>query len=136
MRGKPDNNPWGPAVTMFRTANGTPLYFNFHVTPLEERSIGKRPLGHMLLTGTSGEGKTTLLDFLLCQCMKFNPRMFCYDRDRGMEPFIRSVGGYYKVLQQGVKLTSHRSNRKAHRVILQPLKILCVSVLKLQITAR
>ena len=72
MRGKPDNNPWGPAVTMFRTANGTPLYFNFHVTPLEERSIGKRPLGHMLLTGTSGEGKTTLLDFLLCQCMKFN----------------------------------------------------------------
>lgn len=103
MRGKPDNNPWGPAVTMFRTANGTPLYFNFHVTPLEERSIGKRPLGHMLLTGTSGEGKTTLLDFLLCQCMKFNPRMFCYDRDRGMEPFIRSVGGYYKVLQQGVK---------------------------------
>ncbi|ASK03926.1 hypothetical protein CFA70_28685 (plasmid) [Citrobacter freundii] len=45
MRGKPDNNPWGPAVTMFRTANGTPLYFNFHVTPLEERSIGKRPLG-------------------------------------------------------------------------------------------
>ncbi|STL58817.1 putative type IV secretory pathway VirB4 component [Escherichia coli] len=122
MRGKPDNNPWGPAVTMFRTANGTPLYFNFHVTPLEERSIGKRPLGHMLLTGTSGEGKTTLLDFLLCQCMKFSPRMFCYDRDRGMEPFIRSVGGYYKVLQQGVKLTSHRSNRKALRVILRPLK--------------
>ncbi|MCQ6644764.1 MULTISPECIES: AAA family ATPase [Enterobacterales] len=34
--------------------------------------------------------------------MKYNPRLFVYDRDRGMEPFIRSVGGYYKVLQQGM----------------------------------
>ncbi|VDB02122.1 hypothetical protein BANRA_05456 [Klebsiella pneumoniae] len=23
----------GPALTMFRTISGTPLYFNFHVTP-------------------------------------------------------------------------------------------------------
>lgn len=63
MRGKPDNNPWGPALTMFRTISGTPLYFNFHVTPLEELSYGKRPLGHALITGMSGEGKTTLLNF-------------------------------------------------------------------------
>ncbi|UKB62542.1 VirB4 family type IV secretion/conjugal transfer ATPase (plasmid) [Enterobacter cloacae complex sp. ECL411] len=102
MRGKPDNNPWGPALTMFRTISGTPLYFNFHVTPLEELSYGKRPLGHALITGMSGEGKTTLLNFLLAQSMKYNPRLFVYDRDRGMEPFIRSVGGYYKVLQQGM----------------------------------
>ncbi len=34
-----------------------------------------------------------------------------------MEPFIRSVGGYYKVLQQGVKLTSHRSNKGTPRNI-------------------
>ncbi|HBR3818254.1 TPA: VirB4 family type IV secretion/conjugal transfer ATPase [Klebsiella pneumoniae] len=102
MRGKPDNNPWGPALTMFRTISGTPLYFNFHVTPLEELSYGKRPLGHALITGMSGEGKTTLLNFLLAQSMKYSPRLFVYDRDRGMEPFIRSVGGYYKVLQQGM----------------------------------
>lgn len=102
LRGKPDNNPWGPALTMFKTVSGTPLYFNFHVTPLDENSYGKRPLAHTLITGMSGEGKTTLMNFLLTQSLKFKPRMFCYDKDRGMEPFIRSVGGYYKVLQLGV----------------------------------
>lgn len=61
MRGKPDNNPWGPALTMFRTISGTPLYFNFHVTPLEELSYGKRPLGHALITGMSGKVKPRCL---------------------------------------------------------------------------
>ncbi|ECB6713967.1 VirB4 family type IV secretion/conjugal transfer ATPase [Salmonella enterica subsp. enterica serovar Hvittingfoss] len=102
MRGKAENNPWGPAVTMFRHVNGAPLYFNFHVTPLDEKSFGKRPPAHALITGRSGEGKTTKLNFLLSQCTKYKPRMYCYDRDQGMGPFIRSVGGHYKVFQQGV----------------------------------
>lgn len=102
MRGKAHNNPWGPAVTLFRTVSGTPLYFNFHVTPIDEDSRGKRPLGHTLILGRSGAGKTTVLNFLLAQSMKFQPRLFCYDRDRGMEPFIRSVGGLYTTLQSGI----------------------------------
>ncbi|SPW81753.1 hypothetical protein [Escherichia coli] len=27
MRGKPDNNPWGPALTMFRTISGYATLF-------------------------------------------------------------------------------------------------------------
>ena len=102
LRGKEKNNPWGDALTMFSTVSGSPLFFNYHVTPLDEKSLNKRPLGHTLITGKSGEGKTTLLNFLLAQSMKFKPRIFGYDKDRGMEPFIRSVGGHYKVLSSGI----------------------------------
>ncbi|MFY1975888.1 hypothetical protein ACOTCQ_31970, partial [Achromobacter dolens] len=27
--GKPNGNPWGPAVTMLKTVGGTPYYLNF-----------------------------------------------------------------------------------------------------------
>jgi len=101
MSGKPVNNPWGPAVALLRTVSGTPIYFNFHPTPLSQLSYGKRPLGHTLILGRAGAGKTTLLNFLLTQATKFNPQMFIYDKDRGMEALVRALGGHYRVLRDG-----------------------------------
>ena len=71
------------------------------MTPLEELSYGKRPLGHALITGMSGKVKPRCLTSAGA-VNEVQPATFVYDRDRGMEPFIRSVGGYYKVLQQGM----------------------------------
>ncbi|EPR8095382.1 conjugal transfer protein TraB [Pseudomonas aeruginosa] len=101
MSGKPNNNPWGPAVTMFKTTAGTPLFFNWHVTTMEEYSFGKRPPGNTLILGRVGAGKTTLLNALLTQSTKFNPRMFCYDKDRGMMPLVAALEGRYTVLKEG-----------------------------------
>lgn len=102
MSGKANNNPWGPALTLFKTVANTPLYMNLHVTPEDELSFGKRPLAHTLMLGRSGAGKTTLLNFLLTQAMKYNPRIFAFDRDQGMMPMIKALHGHYTVLKEGV----------------------------------
>lgn len=102
MSGKAVNNPWGPALMLFKTTAGTPLFMNLHVTPADEMSFGKRPLGHGLLLGRSGAGKTTLLAAMMAQATKYGARMFFYDSDQGLMPFITLIGGHYTQLKEGV----------------------------------
>ncbi len=92
--GKPRDNHWGPAVTQLDTTSGTPFYFNFHV----------RDVGHTMIVGPTGAGKTVLLGFLCAQSQKFNPDMFIFDKDRGAEIFIRAIGGSYTVLDPSGKM--------------------------------
>ena len=86
--GKIDGNHWGHAVTNLDTKSGTPFYFNFHV----------RDVGHSMIIGPTGAGKTVLLGFLAAQAQKFNPDMFFFDKDRGAEILIRAIGGTFTVL--------------------------------------
>lgn len=101
MVGKPDRNPWGPAVALLKTVVGTPLFLNFHSSPLGDDSYGKRPPGHTLMLGKTGAGKTTLLDALLAMATKFDPRMVFYDVGQGMYPQVAALGGRYTVLRDG-----------------------------------
>lgn len=98
--GKPHGNPWGDAVAMLETTSGTPFFFNWHNTPLNEDSIGKRPIGHTLFLGKSGEGKTTLMNAMLTFSTKFKPRMFVFDRDQGMRQMVMALGGFYRVMKE------------------------------------
>ena len=82
-------NHWGEAVTVFDTTSGTPFFFNFHV----------RDVGHTTIIGPTGAGKTVLMNFLCAQAMKFKPRLFFFDKDRGAEIFIRALGGLYTVIE-------------------------------------
>jgi type IV secretion system protein VirB4 len=86
--GKAEDNHWGPAVTLLQTKSGTPYFFNFHVGDV----------GHSTLIGPTGSGKTALLNFLCAQARKFGGRLFYFDRNRGAEIFLRSLGGNYSVL--------------------------------------
>lgn len=86
--GKAKGNHWGEAVTVFNTTSGTPYYFNFH----------DRDIGHTLIIGPTGAGKTVLMNFLCAQAQKFNCRMFFFDKDHGAEIFIRALGGEYTVI--------------------------------------
>lgn len=99
--GKPNNNPWGDSVAMLKTTSNSPLFFNFHSTRMNEDSIGKRPAGHTLFLGKTGEGKTTLMNALLTWATKFEPRMFIFDRDRGMQQLVMALGGHYTVMRDG-----------------------------------
>jgi len=83
--GKRKRNHWGNAVTVFNTVSGTPYFFSFHV----------RDVGHTMIIGPTGSGKTVLLNFLCAQSQKFNCRLFFFDKDHGAEIFIRAIRGRY-----------------------------------------
>ncbi len=89
--GKEFGNHWGEHVTMLDTTSGTPFFFNFHV----------RDVGHTLIIGPTGAGKTVLMNFLCAQAQKFRPRTFFFDKDRGAEIFIKALGGVYAVVDPG-----------------------------------
>ncbi|EGN7792178.1 TPA: VirB4 family type IV secretion/conjugal transfer ATPase [Escherichia coli] len=115
-------NQWGPAVTMFKTTSGAPFYFNFH-EPLDvnkakkqaqlEAELGankmaeskeeQKALGNTLIIGPSGSGKTVVQGVLLAQSKKFNPTQIIFDKDRGLEIYVRAEGGVYLPLKKGVR---------------------------------
>ena len=85
--GKRKGNHWGNAVTVLNTVSGTPYFFSFHV----------RDVGHTMIIGPTGAGKTVLLNFLCAQAQKFKPRLFFFDKDRGAEIFVRAIRGRYVI---------------------------------------
>ncbi len=89
--GQREGNHWGNAVTVFNTSSGTPFFFNFH----------HRDVGHSLIIGPTGAGKTVLMNFLCCQAQKFRPRTFFFDKDRGAEIFIKAIGGHHFTIEAG-----------------------------------
>ncbi|MCW5589660.1 MAG: VirB4 family type IV secretion/conjugal transfer ATPase [Legionellales bacterium] len=102
LSGKPTGNPWGEAMTIFKTPSGSPLYFSCHVSGDDDDAFAKRLLGHTLVVGQSSAGKTTLVNFLLAQSQKFKPTTVCFDKDRGMEIAILAMGGHYLSLRHGI----------------------------------
>lgn len=89
--GKARDNHWGDAVTVFDTTSGTPFFFNFHA----------RDVGHTMIVGPTGAGKTVLMNFLCAQTQKFKCRTFLFDKDRGSEIFVRAIGGKYTHIDPG-----------------------------------
>ena len=101
--GKRDYNPWGQCVTVLQTTNGQPYYFNFHATHEGENSEGEKAIANTMVIGKSGTGKTALINFLLSQVQKYEPKptVFFFDKDRGAEIFVRACGGTYMALESG-----------------------------------
>jgi type IV secretion system protein VirB4 len=89
--GQAEGNHWGQAVTVFETTSATPYFFNFH----------KADLGNTIVIGPSGSGKTVVLNFLVAQSRKFQPRSFVFDKDRGAEIFVRAINGHYEIIRPG-----------------------------------
>ena len=99
-QGQKSHNQWGDAVTMFNTSSHGAYFFNFH------HASGKydgenRALGNTLIIGPSGSGKTVIQGFLMSQSRKFKPRQIVFDKDRGLEIYIRASGGRYLTLKNG-----------------------------------
>src|SRR5699024_6502889 len=113
--GKSSNNAWGNAVTVFKTDTDTPFYFNFHQAKMGRDDFGQTNLGHTMILGKSGTGKTVLSSFLLNQSMQYrlnksfpknssNRKMTAIflDKDYGAEIHIRALGGQYNRLKNGL----------------------------------
>ena len=109
-----DRNPWGPAVTMFKTSSGAPYYFNFHQVTTEDRANSAvdpdhKVLANTVVIGKSGTGKTVLEMVLLAQLQKFNQpekgkKLSCvlFDKDLGASIGVRAMGGTYLPIKNGV----------------------------------
>ncbi|MGZ2488303.1 type IV secretion system protein VirB4 [Rhizobium pisi] len=91
--GQSDGLHWGCPITILETTSQTPYWFNFH----------QRDIGHFLVTGPTGSGKTVALTFLLAQAFRVRPtpKAVFFDKDRGAEIFIRAINGTYEVLTPG-----------------------------------
>lgn len=90
--GSAKGNHWGEAVSLLETTAAGPYFFNFHA----------RDLGNFTVIGPSGSGKTVVLNFLLAQARKYDPRIIFFDKDRGADLFIRAIGGSYDRLHPDV----------------------------------
>ena len=55
---------WGMPISILETTSQTPYWFNFH----------QRDIGHFLVTGPTGSGKTVVLTFLLAQAFRISSR--------------------------------------------------------------
>ena len=118
--GHATGNQWGPAVTMFKTSSGAPYYFNFHealdakkakkqeeleremgTDAVKEDKEEQKALGNTLIIGPSGSGKTVVQGFLMAQSKKFKPTQVIFDKDRGLEIFVKANAGVYLPILTG-----------------------------------
>jgi type IV secretion system protein VirB4 len=90
--GRATGNHWGDAVALLKTTSSSSYWFNFHL----------KDLGHTLVIGPTGAGKTVLQNFLMSQLEKSGATQIFIDKDRGAEIFVRACGGTYLPLKNGV----------------------------------
>lgn len=109
--GHRSGNHWGEAIALLKTPSNLPYFFNFHKPGSD--------VGHTLILGNTGSGKTLLTCFLLSAALKYNTRIFYFDKDHGAESFMRGIGSDYSVLGSGVssglnplQLPDTRRNRR------------------------
>lgn len=92
--------PFGDSpVTTFKTIQSTNYSFTFH------KSTDKEALGHTMIFGEAGSGKTTLISFLLMNCLKYQGfRILAFDSFNGIQIPIKSFGGDYVDVNKRAKL--------------------------------
>ncbi len=91
-----DQNHLGKAVSLLETPARTPLFFNFHAKG-SGKSNDLTP-GHTTIIGGNGSGKTVFMGFMDSQLTRYGGKSYFFDRDRGMEIYIRATGGSYSVI--------------------------------------
>lgn len=103
-QGKSWGNPIGDGspVMPLKTLSNTLFNLNLHYSRKDINMRGKRIAGHTLMTGATGTGKTALETAILTFMARFDPYLFVLDLDRGMEIFVRALGGTYYAVEEGV----------------------------------
>ena len=75
-----------PALTVFETPAGTPYRYDL---------FGGRDVGHTLMLGATGAGKSFTLNFLLVQALQYTPRVLILDLGGSYRALTQFLGGGY-----------------------------------------
>ncbi|WQY79305.1 VirB4 family type IV secretion/conjugal transfer ATPase [Helicobacter pylori] len=88
-------NSWGNRhLTIFRNQDKSPYLFNFHA--YEAKRKNDMVLGHTIIFGGTGAGKTTLIEFLITNCFKYEDlSILALDRNNGMRVMTEFLDGQY-----------------------------------------
>lgn len=89
-----DGNHLGSAVTLLETPSKTPYFFNYHVAGSRDNPSK----GHATIIGGNNSGKTVLMTFMDAQLARYHGCSYLFDRDRGMEIYVRAAGGKYTII--------------------------------------
>lgn len=73
------------ALAIFETQHDTPYHFNFHVNDV----------GHTLVLGATGAGKSFLLNFLLTHAQRYDPLTFIFDFGHSYRKLTTLLQGTY-----------------------------------------
>ncbi len=85
------------ALAIFETQHQTPYYFNLHV----------QDVGHALVLGATGSGKSFLLNFLVMHAQKYDPLTVIFDLGHSYRKLATLLDGSYLELglrQRGVTI--------------------------------
>jgi type IV secretion system protein VirB4 len=74
-----------PALAVFETPEQTPYFFNLHVNDV----------GHAVVLGSTGSGKSFLLNFLITQLQQYDPRVVVLDLGHSYRKLTALLGGAY-----------------------------------------
>ncbi len=100
VEGRSDSeSPWSMLITAFPSIGSAAYRFNFH----EAGTAAREPtVGHTLVLGRTGSGKTLTTAFLAAQAQRVGARLFFFDKDRGLEMAVRALGGRYNEIRAGI----------------------------------
>lgn len=89
---------WCDVVATFTTNGGTPYHWNPHTS----EAGGPGGVPHMLVTGPTDSGKTTVVAWLLAHLMnRAGSRVVLWDKDRGLKLLVMRLGGSYVQIRIG-----------------------------------
>ncbi len=74
-----------PALAVFETPEQTPYFFNLHVDDV----------GHAVVLGSTGSGKSFLLNFLITQLQQYDPRVVVLDLGHSYRKLATLLEGAY-----------------------------------------
>ena len=93
---------WGEPTTAFISSAGSLYHYGLHASDPDEGDGGSRKdIGHTLVCGPTGSGKTVLVGFLIVMLTKQRATQIILDKDRGLEILVRALGGDYLALRNG-----------------------------------
>ncbi|GAA7607481.1 hypothetical protein HpBHB51_09640 [Helicobacter pylori] len=94
-------NSWGDMpLSAFKNLDHSPYLFNFHNQEVKHKGVlahnVARVVGHTMIIGATGAGKTTLISYLMMSALKYpNIDILALDRLNGLYSFTKYFDGIY-----------------------------------------